>query len=107
MSGRNRNIMPSAKIQNLSARYLPDIVAARPGVSPIEPFGENVKNQHKTRTTSSSSDFYRSCASSAISRKFQDLFYRSGWPSISDTGTGKILTRFMFDICHYYCMYSS
>lgn len=91
--------MPSAKVQNLSARYLPDIVTARPSVSPHESYTEN-GNRHKTRTDSSSSDFYRSCASSAISRKFQDLFYRSGWPSLSDTGTGQILVRLMFDYFH-------
>ncbi|XP_077287931.1 uncharacterized protein LOC143912520 isoform X2 [Arctopsyche grandis] len=89
MSGFSRNLMPAEKIHNLPVRYLPDILPERSSYSPSSSRTEYGGSSKYRRTDSSILDdkkrILNSTASSAASRRFQDFFYRSGWPSLSDT----------------------
>lgn len=107
MSGFSRNLMPVEKIHNLPMRYLPDILPERSSYSPSSSQTEYVGSSKYRRTDSSilndKKRILNSTASSAASRRFQDFFYRSGWPSLSDTGTCAICMHYISRMkCFYY-----
>lgn len=94
MSGRSRNLIPGEKIILPFSRILPEVIRESPTNSPGNNFGDEISSDvTEKRSFITRSNYNKSTTSSAQSQRFQDMFYKTDWPSLSDTGTGIVYLK--------------